>query len=141
MPCFEESRIIRCSSERLFDTVMDIDAYPEFLPWVADARVLNRYDGELTAELVANLGGFHHSFRTTDRFIRPKLIEIRLLEGPFRSLESLWTFEDLNEDQCRAHFSIDFEFSSHLLSLVAAPIFSSACRMMVHSFEKRVLNL
>lgn len=130
-----------CSSAQLFDVVMDIEAYPEFLPWVADARVLNRREGELTAELVAHLGGFHHPFRTIDRFIRPKLIEVRLLEGPFRSLDSLWTFENIREGQCRAHFSIDFEFSSRMLGLVATPIFSTACKMMVHSFEKRVLSL
>ncbi|MFQ5355073.1 MAG: type II toxin-antitoxin system RatA family toxin [Mariprofundaceae bacterium] len=137
MPSFEESRIVSCSSGQIFDIIMDIEAYPEFLPWVADANVLSRCEDELTAELVANLAGFHHSFRTVDRFLRPKLIEIRLLEGPFRFLESLWSFEDMGEAQCKVHFSIEFEFSNRMLSLVATPVFSSACRMMVHAFEQR----
>lgn len=140
MPSFEESRVVSCPSEQLFDVVMDIESYPKFLPWVADARILDRCDDELTAELVASLAGFHNSFRTVDRFLRPKLIEIRLLEGPFHFLESLWTFEELEENRSKVHFSIEFEFSNRLLDLVATPVFSSACRMMVHAFEQRAMD-
>lgn len=141
MHSFEETRLVACPSQHLFDVVMDIDAYPEFLPWLAEAKVLNRIDGELTAELVADFAGVRHSFQTVDRFLAPKLVEIRLLKGPFRFLESVWTFEEVDESSCRVHFSIEFEFQSIMLGLVATPIFSTACRTMVHMFEKRALNL
>ena len=101
MRSFEETRILACSARQMFDVVMHIEAYPEFLPWVADSRVLSRMDGELTAELVADLAGVQHSFRTIDRFVANKLVEIRLLEGPFRFLESVWTFEDRGNDRAR----------------------------------------
>jgi len=136
---FEESRFIECSAGRMFDVVMDIEAYPRFLPWVSGARILSRGDGELEAELIANLAGFEQSFRTVDRYIRPKLIEIGLREGPFKVLESLWTFEDFGERRCRVHFSIEFEFRSRLLSVVASPVFSVACRQMVHAFEQQAM--
>jgi coenzyme Q-binding protein COQ10 len=125
----------------MFDVVMHIEAYPEFLPWVADSRVLSRMDGELTAELVADLAGVQHSFRTIDRFVTNKLVEIRLLEGPFRFLESVWTFEDRGNGSCKVHFSIEFEFRSMMLGMVANPIFSTACRSMVHAFEQRAIAL
>ncbi len=141
MRSFEETRIIACSPQAMFDVVMDIDAYPQFLPWVADAKVLRRTEGELSAELVADLAGSRHAFQTVDRFISPKLIEIRLLEGPFRFLESVWTFEESGEGRCRVHFSIEFEFRSMMLDMVASPIFSTACKSMVRSFETRVLAL
>ncbi len=141
MHSFEETRELACSAETMFDVVMDIDAYADFLPWVADSRVLERSEGELTAELVAELAGTRHPFRTVDRFIRPKLVEIRLLEGPFRFLESLWTFEALDARRCRVHFSIEFAFRSAMLDLVASPLFATACRSMVHAFEKRAVQL
>ncbi len=141
MRSFEETRIIPCSAATMFDVVMDIDAYPSFLPWVAGSRVLSRKDAELTAELIADLAGSRHSFKTIDRFITNKLVEIRLLEGPFRFLESIWTFEPLDEQRCRVHFSIEFEFRSMMVDLVASPIFSTACKSMVQAFEKRALEL
>lgn len=141
MRSFEETRILACSARKMFDVVMDIEAYSEFLPWVADSRVLTRMDGELTAELVADLAGVQHSFRTIDRFVTNKLVEIRLLEGPFRFLESVWTFEDMDNESCKVHFSIEFEFRSIMLGVVASPIFSTACKSMVYAFEQRAIAL
>jgi coenzyme Q-binding protein COQ10 len=139
MHSFEETRVLPCSAQDIYDAVMDIETYPEFLPWVADARILTRGDDELTAELVAELAGMRHSFRTLDRFMPGKLIEIRLIDGPFKFLESLWSFDQLGESSCRVHFSIEFEFKNMMLDLVASPVFSTACRSMVHAFEKRAL--
>jgi coenzyme Q-binding protein COQ10 len=139
MRSFEETRILDCTARQMFDVVMHIEAYSEFLPWVADSRVLSRTDGELTAELVADMAGVQHSFRTIDRFVANKLVEIRLLEGPFRFLESVWTFEDRGSGSCKVHFSIEFEFRSLMLGMVASPIFSTACKSMVHAFEQRAI--
>ena len=141
MRSFEETREIACAADTMFDIVMDIEAYPAFLPWVADARVLSRKPGELSAELVADLAGARHSFQTVDRFVANKLVEVRLLEGPFRFLESVWTFEPLSDVRCKVHFSIEFEFRSIMLDMIASPIFSTACRSMVQSFEKRAMEL
>jgi len=139
MHCFEESRILPCPVRNMFDVVIDVEAYPDFLPWVDQARVLDRQGNEFSAELVADLAGMKHAFRTTDRYIPEKLIEIRLLDGPFKFLESLWTFEEVSEQSCRVHFSIEVEFKSMMLDLVASPIFSGACKSMVHSFEQRAI--
>jgi len=141
MRSFEESRTIACSAARMYDVVIDIDRYAEFLTWVSDARVLTREEGELTAELVADLAGSRHPFRTIDRFIDGKLVEIRLLEGPFKFLESVWTFERIDENHCRVHFSIEFEFRSMMLDLVASPIFATACKSMVQAFEERAISM
>ncbi|ATX81816.1 coenzyme Q-binding protein COQ10 [Mariprofundus ferrinatatus] len=141
MRSFEETRVIGCSAEKMFDVVMDIEAYPQFLPWVAGASILTMDEGELTAELVADLAGSRHSFKTVDRFVSGKLVEIRLLDGPFRFLESVWTFEAMEGERCRVHFSIEFEFRSMMLDIVASPIFSTACKSMVQAFEKRAMEL
>ena len=61
---FEETRVLPCSAQDMYNAVMDIESYPEFLPWVADARILTRDDDELTAELIAELAGMRHSFRS-----------------------------------------------------------------------------
>lgn len=141
MPSYEDLRNLTCPAKHMFDVVMDIEAYPEFLPWVAESRVLTRTGHELTAELVADFKGLRQPFRTVDRFVPGKLVEIRLLEGPFRFLESVWTFEERDEEACRVHFSIEFEFKSMMLGMVASPIFGHACMTMAHVFEKRAMQL
>jgi coenzyme Q-binding protein COQ10 len=141
MHSFEESRVLPCSAKDMYNAVMDIEAYPDFLPWVAEAKILTRDKDELSAELVAELAGVRYSFKTLDRFMPGKLVEIRLLDGPFKLLESLWSFEQLGEDSCRVHFSIEFEFKNMMLDMVASPVFSAVCKSMVHAFEKRAISI
>jgi len=141
MPGYEDVRSLACPATHVFDVVMDIPAYPIFLPWVAGARILSRGDNVLTAELVANFKGIRQAFKTEDRFIPNKLVEIRLLEGPFRFLESVWSFEETGDTTCRIRFSIEFEFKSMMLGMVASPIFGHACMTMAHVFEKRSMSL
>jgi coenzyme Q-binding protein COQ10 len=140
MHCFEETKVLQVSAERMYNLVMDIEAYPAFVPWVSAAEILTHDEHELTAEVTVDLAGVKHKFQTVDRFQANKLIEIRLLSGPFRFLESVWTFQALGPSRCEVHFSIEFEFKSTMLDLVASPIFGVACKTMVKTFEKRALS-
>lgn len=135
---FEETRIIPCKAEHFYAIVLDIDRYADFLPWVTRSEVLQRDETMLTAELVASLAGKEYRFQTADRFIAPQHIDIHLLQGPFHSLESSWSFEDIGSHSCRVHFSIAFAFNSKMLDVLAGPVFSTACRSMVKAFEQRV---
>jgi len=141
MPAYEDVRVLACPARHMYDVVMDIPSYPEFLPWVADARVLTRGQDELTAELVADFKGVRQAFRTIDRFVPGKLVEIRLLEGPFRFLESVWSFENTGPESCRVHFSIEFEFRSMMLGMVVSPVFGHACMTMARVFDERAMTL
>jgi len=141
MHSFEESRVLACSAQAMFDVVIDIKSYPSFLPWVADASIISQQEGELTAELVADFAGLKQRFTTRDCYVRNQSVDIRLLDGPFRFLESYWSFEQLSEVSCKVHFSIEFDFKSSLLGMVASPIFTTACKSMVHAFEKRACEV
>jgi len=140
MHCFEETRDITCSAATMYGLVIDIPAYPQFLPWVAEARVLQQTHDTITAELVAELAGMRYRFSTIDRLMPNKLVEIRLQEGPFKFLESVWSFDSIDDQRCCVRFSIEFAFKNMMLDMVASPLFSTACRTMVSAFEKRALH-
>jgi coenzyme Q-binding protein COQ10 len=141
MHCFEETRVLPVSAKVMYDLVMDIEAYPVFVPWVSNAELLTVQENELSAELTMDIAGTKHKFQTVDRFMPNQLIEIRLLSGPFKFLESVWTFDVVDGEHCRVHFSIEFEFKNMMLDIVASPIFGAACKTMVKTFEKRALSL
>ncbi len=141
MHCFEETREINCSAAAMYALVIDIPAYPKFLPWVAESRILERNEDTITAELVAELAGIRYRFSTVDRILPDQLVEIRLHEGPFKFLESIWSFDAISDHRCRVRFSIQFAFKNMMLDVVASPLFSTACRTMVTAFEKRAQQL
>ncbi len=141
MHCFEETKVLPVSAKEMYDLVMDIETYPVFVPWLCGAELLEVKDNELSAELTMDLAGTKHQFQTVDYFMPHKLVEIRLLTGPFKFLESVWTFDHIDDESCRVHFSIEFEFKSMMLDIVASPLFGAACKTMVNTFEKRAVSL
>ncbi|MFA9461679.1 type II toxin-antitoxin system RatA family toxin [Thiohalorhabdus methylotrophus] len=137
MPSMERSEVVPYSPDQMYDLVMDIESYPEFLSWCSKGRVLTREEDNLTAELTLEYKGLRKSFSTRNAFQRPKLVEMRLLEGPFRFLEGVWTFEPLEGRGTRVHMSIQFEFVNRMLSMMVGPVFHRAVDTLVADFRKR----
>ena len=65
------------------------------------------------------------------------MIEVRLVEGPFKHLNGFWRFDPLGESGCKVSFDLEFEFASRVLSMVVGPVFSQIANSLVDSFLKR----
>jgi ribosome-associated toxin RatA of RatAB toxin-antitoxin module len=125
----------------MFALVDDIDRYPEFLPWCESAEVLSRNEDEVRATLNLSKGGVHKSFSTLNRRQPDKIIEMRLLEGPFKHLEGFWRFESLGEKACKVSLDLDFEFKNRMVGLVVGPVFNPVANSLVDAFCKRADDL
>ncbi|HKL76921.1 MAG TPA: type II toxin-antitoxin system RatA family toxin [Gammaproteobacteria bacterium] len=137
MPSMERSEVVPYTPDQMYELVMDIESYPEFLSWCSRGRILEEQTDSITAELTLEYKGLSKSFSTRNRFQRPKVVEMRLLEGPFRFLEGVWTFEPREGEGTRVHMSIQFEFVSRMLSFMIGPMFHHAVDTLVEDFRKR----
>jgi len=125
----------------MFVLVDGIEAYPEFLPWCCGTKVLSRTDDEVKATIELSKGGVEKAFTTCNRNQKNKMIEIRLVDGPFRQLEGFWRFDALGEEGCKVSFDLEFEFASRMLGLVVGPVFSQIADSLVDSFHKRAVEV
>lgn len=129
------------SAAEMYALVDDIEAYAEFLPWCDASRVLSRNDEEVRGMLALAHGGVHKSFTTLNRLQKNKMIEIRLVEGPFRHLEGFWRFEALAENACKVRLDLDFEFANKLVALAFGPVFNRIANTLVDAFCKRAVDV
>jgi ribosome-associated toxin RatA of RatAB toxin-antitoxin module len=121
----------------MYRLVEDIEAYPRFLPWCVEARVLERGADGTRARLTAALGAVRQSF-TTQNANRPGAsIEMHLVEGPFRRFEAAWRFHAMAPDACKVEFTLDYEFASRALGKLLEPLFSRIADTMVDAFLQR----
>ena len=95
----------------MYDLVNDIEAYPLFLPWCRSTTVHSRSDDEVRATIEIAKGRLQKSFTTLNRLQRNKMMEVRLLEGPFRRLDGFWRFDALSEDACKVSLDLEFEIA------------------------------
>ena len=125
----------------VYALVNDIEAYPEFLPWCSAARVDYADADEMRATIEMHRGGLRKSFSTCNRVQKDKMIEVRLVRGPFKHLEGYWRFDALGDGGCRISFDLQFEFASRLISMTLGPVFNQIAKTMVDAFCQRAVEV
>lgn len=127
---------VRFSPQQMYDLVVDMDRYPEFLPWCVRARKYEVKRESFRSEMTFAIKGLRETFHTLDRVEPGRRIAIEHTSGPFRYLESEWRFTATPRG-ARLQFFIDFRFKNPLLDLTLGPIFGEASRKMVDAFRDR----
>jgi ribosome-associated toxin RatA of RatAB toxin-antitoxin module len=125
----------------MYSLVDDVVRYPEFLPWCGAAEILSRDEQNVHAALQINYKGIKQRFSTRNHVEAPKLIEITLVEGPFRHLDGRWRFTPLGSDACKVEFALRYEFSSRMLEKLVGPVFNYIANSFVDAFVKRADSL
>lgn len=141
MTTIHRSALVPYSAARMFDLVADIPAYPQFLPWCSGARVLSTHADEVTAAIDIAYGGVHKTFTTRNLLQRGKMMEIRLVEGPFSHLQGFWQFQALGEHESKITLDLEFEVANRLVGMVLTPVFSSIANQLVDRFHRRAAEL
>ena len=141
MPSHQEKRILPYSAEQLFDLVMDIEKYPEFLPWCLGARINSRQKNEVSADVIVGYKMFRERFASRVHYIRPNAIEVEYLKGPMRHLQNKWVFTNMRAGQCEVDFYVDFSLESKIFEKLVDQFFHKALVKMINAFETRAISL
>lgn len=141
MASVSRSALVPFSAEQMFALVADVDAYHEFLPWCGDSRILKREGDVVEGCILISKAGFEKAFTTRNRMQPGKMVEIRLVEGPFRHLDGFWRFHALREDACKVTLDLDFEFSNRMLTLAFGKVFTQIANSLVDSFVQRARQI
>ena len=137
MPTINKSALVQHTAAEMFALVDDISSYADFLPWCGGSEELSRNDDEVSATVVIAHSGLNKAFTTKNRLQKDKMIEMSLVNGPFKHLHGFWRFEPLSEDACKVSLDLEYEFSNRLISMVVGPVFSQIANTLVDSFCQR----
>ena len=141
MTVINRSALVPYSAEKMFRLVDDIGSYPTFLPWCKSTNIVSRDETEVQASIEMAKAGINKSFTTRNRLHSNELIEMQLVDGPFKSLHGCWRFDSLNESACKVSLDIEFEFSNKILSMSVGPVFSQICNTLVNAFVSRAQDV
>ncbi|MDF7666279.1 type II toxin-antitoxin system RatA family toxin [Orbaceae bacterium ESL0727] len=134
------------SIHQMFALVNDIDRYPEFVPdciatGILSKQNISQQNSTIRAFIEVEKLGFKKSFTTLNHIHAPNLIDMQLIEGPFKQLSGQWRFSELSAKSSRISFSLDFEFKNKLLDIAFTPIFKEVMNNMVNAFSLRARQL
>jgi ribosome-associated toxin RatA of RatAB toxin-antitoxin module len=141
MVVVEKSVLIGYSAAKMYALVDDVESYPQFLPWCSGAEVRPLEAHRAMATIHVNYHGLHLNFTTQNRMEDAALIEMKLVDGPFKHLDGFWRFLPLAENACKVEFQLSYILSGKLVERLAGPVFSHIANTFVETFVKRALTL
>ena len=136
--------LIGQTPERMFALINDIESYPQFLPWCTSAHVQSRTERQLIASVAVRRGPLNSQFTTRNELTPNRHIAMRLVSGPFKTLEGDWTFTPVDvpgQPGCRVDLVLRFAFANRLAAMVFEPAFEETAASLVDAFVARARAL
>lgn len=140
MPSHAEKKVLPFTPEQMFDLVLAVEDYPDFLPWCVATRITSRDEAHINADMLIGFKMFREGFTSKVTFDRPRRVDVHYQKGPFKYLKNHWIFEP-DPGGCLVDFHVDFEFRSRILEKAIGAVFIEAVHRMVHAFEVRAATL
>ena len=138
---YEEQKELPFSAAQLFDVVIAIDHYADYLPWCVGSRIVERHEDYLIADLIIGYKFIRERFRSKVYFTRAETVRVEYVEGPLKNLTNLWTFHDNGNGTSRLDFHVAFEFKNPFLRALVDVFFDEIIKRMVKAFEERAEEL
>jgi ribosome-associated toxin RatA of RatAB toxin-antitoxin module len=135
-----KSVLIWYSAQEMFALVTDVASYPQFLPWCDRAKVLEETGDTMKAEVGISFGGIHQSFTTLNTHVPGSQVLMKLVSGPFSSLDGQWDFVpvgDAAQRSCKVELRLNYGFDNVALAALVGPVFDKIAGSLVDAFVKR----
>ncbi len=139
MPEITEFRELPFSAEKIYNLIVDVAAYPDFLPWTKQARIRDVQDRGFDADLVLGFQFVRETF-TSRVTLSPADFRVRaegIGAGPFKVLINDWRIVPHTNARCGVNFRVRFEIRNFALRRLIEPLYAQAQRQIISAFEAR----
>ena len=145
MPKASVKKFIKCKKKQLIDLVLDIEKYPEFVPFCIDAKVYEKKEKDnlllIVGDLIIGKGPFKDTYKSDVKYNKKEdSIFVINLDGPLKHLENTWHFKEEN-NVTEVSFEVDFELKNEFLNIVMTKSFQFALDKIAEAFQRRAENL
>jgi len=145
MPKASVTRQIARDKQTLIDFVLDIEKYPEFIPFCIDSKVYETNDNGNEVEIIADLTigkrPFIDTYKSDVRYDKKNdSIHVTNIDGPLKHLENNWKFVE-KDNLTEVKFDVDFEIKNKFLNLIMEKSFQFGLNKIADAFQKRAENL
>ncbi len=145
MPKASVTRLIERDKKTLINFVLDIEKYPEFIPFCIDSKVYEKKEKKDSINIIADLTIGKRPFTDTYKsdVIFDKIndhIHVTNIDGPLNYLENNWKFIE-KDNFTEVHFDVDFEIKNKFLNIIMAKSFQFGLNKIADAFQKRAESL
>ena len=138
-------KIIPCKKKQLIEMVLDIEKYPEFVPWCIEGKIHEKNESEdlifFNGDLKVGKSILNETFFSQVTYYKEKdKIIVTNLDGPLKNLKNEWIFKEVN-NATQLEFFIDFELKNPILNSIIKRSFKLGLNKIAKAFEERAIKL
>ena len=138
-------KIIPCKKKQLIEMVLDIEKYPEFVPWCIEGKIEDKNESTdlitFKGDLKVGKSILNETFSSHVSYYKEKdKIIVTNLDGPLKHLKNEWTFKEINNGT-QLEFFVDFELKHPVLNSIMKKSFELGLNKIAKSFEQRAVSL
>lgn len=159
MPRFSDTRRLNFTARQIYDLVIDVEKYHEFVPYCSKCNITGREENLIYADMEVSFGFYQKSYSSRIEYgVRERDSEVMLnqvqdirsqgyfisitqVSGPFTKLNTDWTFVKDGKNACVVQFDIEFEFESGIANMLIGSVFDEATKIMINAFEERARSI
>ena len=125
--------------------ILDIEKYPEFVPWCLKGKIHRKKDmkdmTEIEADLTVGKIFLNQTYKSHVTYYKDKdKIIVSNIGGPLKHLNNQWEIKEIN-NQSEVSFTIDFEIKNVFYNMIMKKSFDQGLRNIADAFEKRAIYL
>ena len=141
MPKASVTRQINREKQKLINFVLDIEKYPEFIPFCIDSKVYEKDDKQNEIAIIADLTigkkPFVETYKSDVRYDKKNdSIHVTNIGGPLKHLKNNWKFLQ-KENYTEVQFDVDFEIKNKFLNIIMTKSFQFGLNKIADAFQKR----
>ena len=145
MPTASIKKIIPCNKKDLFKMILDIEKYPEFVPWCLNGKIIKKIDRvdliEIEADLTVGKGFLNQTYKSHVTYYKDKdKIIVSNIGGPLKYLKNEWQIKEVNNNS-EVSFMINFEIKNIFYNMLMTRSFDKGLKNIADAFEKRAIEL
>ena len=145
MPNASIKKIIPCKKTDLINMILDIERYPEFVPWCLSGKIHRKDEMEdmieMEADLTVGKKFLNQTYKSHVTYYKEQdKIIVSNIGGPLKHLKNEWQIKEIN-NQSEVSFKIDFEIKNIVYNMIMTKSFDQGLRNIANAFEKRAIQL
>ena len=145
MPNASIKKIIPCKKTDLINMILDIEKYPEFVPWCLSGKIHRKQEMkdmiEMEADLTVGKTFLNQTYKSHVTYYKDKdKIIVNNIAGPLKHLKNEWEIKEIN-NQSEINFTIDFEIKNVFYNMIMKKSFHHGLKKIADAFAERAIKL
>ncbi len=141
---FKEQSIFYARALTVFNVILDVEKYPDFLPWCNEVKLIEQDSSMMIADSVIKFKAMKAEYRSHITFSVPSqdtgrgYIKVESNEGAFKYLNNMWEFIIKGDNKTLVKFGIECQFRSKLMHYTMSMVYNTAQQKIISAFKDRI---